>query len=73
VIHGTGIIRLALGTQTLFIFAELFDGIVQGVLLAGAPPRDLGMAIGGSERAALAVRCAGQVILDSYLIKGVVK
>jgi len=59
VIHRTAIVRLTLGSQATFVFAELLDGIVESVLLAGAPPRNLRVAIGGAKWTALAVRGAG--------------
>lgn len=63
-IHNTTIVGLTLGTQSVFVLAQLTNLIVLRVLLTGATPRNLWMTVGGAERTALAVRCAGQMILN---------
>lgn len=63
-IHNTTIVGLALGTQSVLVLAQLTDLIVLCVLFARATPRNLWMTVGGAERTTLAVRCAGQMILN---------
>lgn len=63
-IHNTTIVGLTLGTQSVLVLAQLTNLIVLRVLLTGATPRNLWMTVGGAERTALAVRCAGQMILN---------